>query len=272
METVRLATLSMGCRWEFVLAGGDPVGLRAAGEEAIEAVESAHARLSAFAADSVVSRINAGAGKWAERVDAEVLGLVAVCESVRTASGGAFDVCVGRVMEAAGYRRSAPGSASASAGESASVGRIEIDRGASTVGVVDAHGSIDLGGVGKGFGLDLAVEALREAGVDSAFVHAGTSSVAAVGRRPDGGAWKVALPWGGEVELVDAALSVSGTEVQGAHVVDPRTGEPAADRGAVAVTGPSATLCDAWSTACFVDETCIEAVPAGYVCLRGSRA
>ncbi|MEM7755349.1 MAG: FAD:protein FMN transferase [Planctomycetota bacterium] len=267
METVCLATHAMGCRWEFVLAGADLAHLRAAGEEAIESVESAHERLSAFAADSVVSRINASAGKWAERVDAELLGLVLVCESVRTASVGAFDVCVGRVMEAAGYRRSG----TELGAESARVGRIEVDRAASTIGLVDARSSIDLGGVGKGFGLDLAVESLREAGVGSAFVHAGTSSVAAVGHRPDGSAWRVALPWGGEVELVDTALSVSGTEVQGAHVVDPRTGEPAADRGPIALMGASAALCDAWSTACFVDESCVEKIPAGYVCLTGSR-
>ena len=269
METVRLATTAMGCRWEFALAGSDPVALRAAGEEAIEEVASAHARLSAFAGDSVVTRINAGAGVHFERVDAEVLELLSACESVRVATDGAFDVCVGRVMEARGYTRSPAGSSTTL---EATVGRLVIDASASTVGLAEAGSAVDLGGVGKGFGLDLAVACLREFGVASAFVHAGTSSMAAIGRRHDGARWRVGLPGGGEVELEDSAMSVSGTEVQGGHVLDPRTGEPALERGAVAVRGPSAALCDAWSTACLVDSVNAGRLPGGYVCLEEAKA
>ncbi len=252
METVRLAVFAMGCRFELLLAGGSPASLRAAGEVAIEEIEEAHRRLSAFDAHSVVSRINAGAGRHAERVDREVLGLLDLCEEVRVASGGAFDITVGRVMETRGYRRSPEGSAAVC---EARVGGLVIDRESSLVGLTDEAASIDLGGVGKGFGLDLAVRVLREAGVRSAFLHAGTSSVVSIGRRPDGEAWKVTLPsvpGGTPIDLVDSALSVSGTEVQGSHVMDPRTGEPARDARPVAVLGPSAAACDAWTTASFV--------------------
>ncbi len=267
METVRLAVFAMGCRFELLLAGGSPPSLRAAGEAAIEEIEEAHRRLSAFDPHSVISRINAGAGRHAERVDREVLELLTLCEEIRLQSRGAFDITVGRVMESQGYRRSAGGAAVCDA----RVGGLMIDREASLVGLSDAGAAIDLGGVGKGFGLDLAIRVLRESGVASAFIHAGTSSVAAIGRRPDGEAWRVTLPSGDgggtTIDLADGALSVSGTGVQGNHVMDPRDGAPARNAHPVAVIGPVAAACDAWTTASFVLGARPPALPGAYRCM-----
>jgi thiamine biosynthesis lipoprotein len=51
---------------------------------------------------------------------------------------------------------------------------------------------------------------------------------------------------------VDAALSGSGTAVQGAHLIDPRAGRAAARIHRVWALAPSATQSDALSTAFFV--------------------
>lgn len=49
--------------------------------------------------------------------------------------------------------------------------------------------------------------------------------------------------------LRDRALSGSGTEVKGRHLLDPRTGRPAEDHVAAWVSHPSAATADALSTA-----------------------
>ncbi|MEM1184272.1 MAG: FAD:protein FMN transferase [Planctomycetota bacterium] len=269
MRTTRLATHAMGCRFELLLGGDDAPSLRAAGEEAIEEIEAAHRRLTAFESDSVVSRINAGAGVSAQRVDDELLELFCTCEQVRIASDGAFDVTVGRVMEMHGYKRSSGTDSTPS--EAARTGPLVIDGSSGTVGLSDPNSSVDLGGVGKGFALDIAAQTLRESAVGSAFVHAGTSSVTSIGRRPDGALWRVSLPHDREggavsIELGGVSLSVSGTEEQGGHVVDPREGVPSENRRAVAVIGPSAAACDAWSTACFVLGGRAPGMPDEYLC------
>ncbi|MGB9619952.1 MAG: FAD:protein FMN transferase, partial [Armatimonadota bacterium] len=124
---------------------------------------------------------------------------------------------------------------------------------------------IDLGGIGKGFAIDRAVECLREAGVTRALVHGGTSTVRGLGT------WEVAVGGpepasrGGvdricRVLLSDSALSVSAVYGRSfrrdgqryGHVIDPRIGEPVSHTLLAAVWGPSGADCDALSTALLV--------------------
>jgi thiamine biosynthesis lipoprotein len=112
------------------------------------------------------------------------------------------------------------------------------------------------------------MEVLRDAGITSALVHGGTSTVYALGHPPDAEYWKVAvenppasvtaaaipLP---PVLLKDEAMSVSAIwgrsfQKEGqifGHVLDPHTGNPAASAVLAAVILPSATETDALSTA-----------------------
>ncbi len=212
----------MGCRFELLLAGAPGSFLRDAGEEAIALIEDAHACLTRFELGSVVWRLNQGR---VERIDAELLSLFETCAELHEASAGVFDIT-----------RS---------------GSMTIDTDRSMISL--HHGTLDMGGVAKGFAVDLAIDSIRNAGVDHAFVHAGGSTVRAIGRRPDGGPWTVQI--GVEkslkpqrIDLTDRALSVSSDEQQGAHLIDPHTNTPA-QRGVFgACVGSSATLCDAWST------------------------
>jgi thiamine biosynthesis lipoprotein len=78
--------------------------------------------------------------------------------------------------------------------------------------------ALDFGGFGKGFALDRASAALREAGVVCACLSAGESSIAVIGEHPLGGGWPFAIPDPSrtdavlvEIELVDEALSISTT-------------------------------------------------------------
>ncbi|MFT0745447.1 FAD:protein FMN transferase [Synechococcus sp. RC10B2] len=73
--------------------------------------------------------------------------------------------------------------------------------------------------------------------------------------------WLIRLPNGSERLLRDAALAVAGDteqyfEVNGiryGHIIDPRTGYPAPSRPPVAVIGDDPTLCDALSTALYIE-------------------
>jgi FAD:protein FMN transferase len=125
--------------------------------------------------------------------------------------------------------------------------------------------TIDLGGIGKGYAVDLAVAQMIESGVSGALVQCG-GEIRVFGRTEHGKPWRIALqtpsvgePPGalGTLLCSDLAVSTSGNyeryyTVQGrrrSHIVDPRTGIPVDTVPQVTVVAPSATVSDGWSTA-----------------------
>jgi thiamine biosynthesis lipoprotein len=125
---------------------------------------------------------------------------------------------------------------------------------------------LDFGAFGKGYAVDRAIEILREAGVTSALLHGGTSTVFGLGAQADGQPWKIAIENEenralGVVALRDESLSVSAVwgksfAAQGrrfGHILDARTGRPSEQAELAALSLPSAAESDALSTALLVE-------------------
>ena len=125
---------------------------------------------------------------------------------------------------------------------------------------------LDLGGVAKGYAVDLAAESLARLGIRSAIVSAG-GDMRLVGRRSDGKPWRVAIrhprvagAFVGCLELGESAVATSGDYercflVDGRryhHILDPRTGLPAMATTSVTVVASSSALADALATGLFV--------------------
>lgn len=267
---LRLATAAMGTRFELVLGGPDPEALRPAGEAALEEIELWHRRLSRFATDSLVSHLNRTAHDAPVRLDGETFALFADALRVFRDSDGAFDVAVAPLMERNGFAPSVvPGVAWVSSA------MIRLDPKARTLRFIRPGVSLDLGAIGKGHALDCAATLLRAHGVGCALLHGGTSSVVSIGAPPEERGWRVGLGPGGRagtVTLRDEALSISDASSQtagaGRHILDARSGRPAAWQGVVAVIGPSARLCDAWSTALVALGAVPPTFPRGYQAVR----
>ena len=263
----------MATRFEVVLHGHDPVALRAAGEEALAEIEKLEEQLSLYRPASEISALNARAASDPVRVSPAVFALLRQAQDLHRQSGGAFDITVGPLIRCWDFMggRSGRLPAAADLAEARSkVGMdlVTLDPEHLTVRFARPGVVLDLGAIGKGYAIERAVEVLREAGVSSALLHGGTSTVYALGHPPDADHWRVALegpppalgllpvqlPF---VALRDEAVSVSAVwgrffQSEGkifGHVLDPRTGQPG--RGAVlaAVVLPSATETDALSTA-----------------------
>jgi FAD:protein FMN transferase len=264
---MRLATQAMGTRFELVLVGADEAHLRAAGEEALAEIEECDRRLSLFRSDSLLSHLNRSGALRPVRTDADTYALFELCAEVHAASQGAFDPTIAPLMEAHGFR----GAVGDVAAARAHVGwnGVELDPEHASIRFARAGVTLDLGAIGKGHGLDLAARVLREAGIESALLHGGTSTVVAVGAPPGEPGWRVALARGADAPcatLRDCALSVSAphgrtTQVGGrelGHVLDPQSGQPAEGTclaAAITALESGAALADAWSTALLVRGT-----------------
>ncbi len=108
-------------------------------------------------------------------------------------------------------------------------------------------------GMARGYALDLAVEVLRSAGVENAWLELG-NVYRAMGSGPEGKGWLVSLPPApgtkkpsDQVWLRDQALAIAGIEAAGAdpaiRYIDQRTGVPA--RGVVMVATVTELALDA---------------------------
>jgi thiamine biosynthesis lipoprotein len=124
----------------------------------------------------------------------------------------------------------------------------------------------DVGGVAKGYAVDLAAERLRGMGVRSAIINAG-GDLRLIGRRPDGEPWRIAIrhprragTFIGYLDLDDISVATSGDYEKFFmydgkrlhHILDPRTGWPGTRSAGVTVVARSACLSDALATGFFV--------------------
>ena len=276
--TVAVARAAMNTRFEILLQGGDPVALRAAGEEALDEIERLEAQLSLFRPTSEIARLNRDAAHGPVRVSPNVFRLLAQAAALSAATGGAFDPSIGPLVACWGFHgragRVPDPDTLAAARERVGMPAVELDAAAFTVRFSRPGMTLDLGAVGKGHAIDVALATLRDAGVPAAFLHGGTSSSAGLGHPPDAAGWKAAIPDPrpqasavpsansapallATIALNDTALGVSGvfsksftqgTRAYG-HVIDPRSGEPVQRALLAAVSLPSAAEADALSTA-----------------------
>ncbi len=276
MPTVTLARHAMATRFEFVLQGDDPVTLRAAGEEALAEIERLEAQLSLFVPTSEIAHVNARAAKGPVRVSAEVLALLQRAARLHQETDGVFDITIAPLLGCWGFL-GGPGhlpdkARLAEARECVGMDKVHLDPDRRTVRFLRDGMMLDLGAIGKGYAIERAVEILREAGIQRALLHGGTSTVYGLGEPLEGGPWKIGLrappclsaapplemP---VIRLRNEALSVSarwgesfeaGGQTYG-HVLDPRTGRPVAHGPVLAaIIAPSATDTDALSTALLV--------------------
>jgi len=124
---------------------------------------------------------------------------------------------------------------------------------------------LDWGAIAKGYGLDLAVQALKSKGVKRGFINAG-GDLFCWGKNPENSNWKIGVKHprqkGYLAVLVIKNLAAATTgdyqryfELNGQryhHVFDPHTGYPAQGKQSVTVIGPEAS--DALATALFVSK------------------
>jgi FAD:protein FMN transferase len=270
MASVRLACHAMATRFELLVAGSDEAQLRGAGEEAVAMIHRLEAQLSFYRATSDVGRLNARAAYGAVAVEPALFRLLQRAHELHAATAGMFDITVGPLMRCWRFVRdtgSVPAPAElADARRRVGMRHVELDAMECTVRFARDGVELDLGGIAKGYALDRAAVVLRDAGVEHALLHGGTSSILAFGTSHDEQPWKVAVEQPrthgatqplAVVALHNRALSVSAVwgkafssngKVYG-HVMDPTMGRPVKRAGLAAAVSDSATDADAVATA-----------------------
>lgn len=177
---------------------------------------------------------------------------------VAEASGGAFDPTVEPLVRARGGLGEAPrrmtrGERQRLLGR-VGAGRVHLDPKTRVV-LLEAGTALDLGGIAKGYAVDLALEALRSSGARRGLVDLGGSSLGAFGQSVDvevrDPVAARAAPWA-SFRVADGVIGTSGGDERPGHILDPRTGLPALRVLSATVVASSAMEADALSTSVYV--------------------
>ena len=255
----RFAHQAMATTFEIIVQHEDALYARQAANAAFDELDHIEGELSRYLENSDVARINHAPAGQPLSLSLETFECLRISRKVHAATGGAFDVTVGFLVDCWRDEQKQPRTPSAEelryARAHTGMSLLRLDEQALTVELFVSPVRLDLGGVGKGCGVDRAAELLREWDIDRALIHGGFSSVLVL-EAPHGLAgWPMTLSDPRDrrrvlarLELKRIAISGSGVE-KGQHIIDPRSGRPIAGKiGAWSMT-PDAATGDALSTA-----------------------
>ena len=168
-ESCRRARPLLGTIVEIAATGSSLVGAVAAVEVAFAAVQEVHRLMSFHELESDVSRINMARARETVVVSPHTHRVLQFAREVSAASSGVFDVTIGDSLVRHGFLPAL--GAHESQPREAIWRDLELLAG-NTVRWRRA-GRIDLGGIAKGYAVDMAIENLQSCGATSGLVNAG---------------------------------------------------------------------------------------------------
>jgi thiamine biosynthesis lipoprotein len=254
---------AMASRCEIRVCAPDEAQARAWTEAAIAEVRRIEAKYSRYRADSVTARINGAAGGAALEVDDETAALLDFAARLYEQSGGLFDLTSGVLRRAWDFTaRRVPQQEELDALRPL-IGWSQVEWRRPRLRLPRAGMEIDFGGIGKEYAADRAAAAMQAHGARRGFVNLG-GDVRAFGPQPDGRPWSIGIQHPraaagttiGAIEVARGAVATSGDyerffERAGrryCHLLDPRSGWPAAHWQSVSVAAPLCVAAGACAT------------------------
>lgn len=258
----RFAHQAMATTFEIIVQHADKLYARQAADAAFDELDRIEGELSRYIENSDVARINHLVAGRPLQLGLDTFECLHLSQKIYRQTGGAFDVTVGLLLDCWRDKDKKPRVPSA---EELALARahtgmtlLRIDENRYTIELFISPMQVDLGGVGKGYGVDVMAALLREWEVDRALIHGGFSSVLALEAPKGRAGWPVTLSDPTDrnrtlvrLQLERMAVSGSGLE-KGRHIIDPRIGRPIEGKIAAWSITPDAATGDALSTAFMV--------------------
>ncbi|BCX17516.1 MAG: FAD:protein FMN transferase [Geminicoccaceae bacterium] len=234
--------VALGAPARIELHGIDLDRARRAIEASLEELARLEAVFSLFDPESALSRLNRDGVLRAPPLElVEVLGFA---RTLAILSEGAFDPTIQPLWRAVAH--GATRQERVAARRRVDWRKLEVSPGA--VALLRRGMAVTLDGIAQGYLTDRIAGLLRAHGVERVLVDLG--ELRALGPHPEGRPWRIGRHGLPAVELADGALATSAVVVDGRpRILDPRTGEPPADRAPVTVLAPEALSADGLSTA-----------------------
>jgi thiamine biosynthesis lipoprotein len=241
--------------------------------EAFDEIDRIESLLTIYQEASEVLQVNRYAAAGPVFIETELFQLIELAAKLHSETEGAFDITATPLSRVWGFLKREGRLPSddeiAAALELVDMSRVMLNPATQSVQFRHSGIEINFNAMGKGYALDRAATLLAERGADNYLWHGGRSSVLARGANQgdEQGSWTIGLrnplepqQYLAEFHLRNRALGTSGGATQFfehegqrySHIIDPRTGWPAAGVYTATVIAPTAAEADALSTAAFV--------------------
>jgi thiamine biosynthesis lipoprotein len=250
------AGLAFGTTVSVAAVHADAAVARAAARAALAQVRHVDALMTVYRPESQVGRLNATGSLL--RPDPHLVRVLEFSQRLAALSDGAFDVTVQPLWRChlAGQRRGVLPTAAEIAAARALVDWRDLEVTRARVRLARPGMGITLNGVAQGYAADLALEALRDHGVQDALIDAGEHG--AEGSRQPGQPWTVGLQHPRDPSAVLAAVAMDGrflatsgdyataftADYASNHIFDPRTGRSPSGLSSATVVAASGMEAD----------------------------
>lgn len=252
----------MGTEFRITISTADTTGLQKVVNSAFKRIDALEQMMSDYRADSELNQLS-GSTRWQE-VSPDLYKVLRFSRELARRSGGAFDPTIGpltKLWRRAFRQQEFPQKARVlAAWTRVQWKHLRISKQRPKVRLRRTNLQLDLGGVAKGYTLDVVGALLHKTGFPSYIVDGGGDLL--LGDAPQNEEWSVKLPDGKSVGgLHNLAVTTSGdtyrflewNNTRYSHIIDPRTGFGTTHRNQVTVIGPSAMVADGLASAISID-------------------
>jgi thiamine biosynthesis lipoprotein len=242
----RMAFHAMGTNCELQYACDEPRRSEAFERTALSWVQAFEAKYSRFRDDSLVSRINAAAGREWVQVDPEMEQMLNLCDTLYFLTQGILDPTALPLLRVWNYKAEHPVLPTEQQISTARslVGWPKVQRMPGRIFLPEAGMALDFGGFGKEYAVDIVAQIAVDLGIENVLVDFG-HDLRALGKPPGRPAWHIGLEDPKHPGVSSGSVALGGTRgiassgdylrrftLDGkryGHIVDPRTGRPVAN-------------------------------------------
>ncbi len=241
-----------------------------ASQKAFEQITEVESLMSEWIETSEISRINRGAGKTSVKVSKSTFSVLKTAQALAARSAGAFDPTWAAFRGVWQFTPAAPLLPTVDQIKRATAlvdfKALILDESAQSAYLKRPNMELGLGGIAKGYAIDLAAQTLRAQGYTSFMIDGGGDLFVGAPKTKTT-PWRIGIKHPrrqnimfGFVTAQSEAVVTSGdyehyfklARKRYHHIIDVRSGYPASKCVSVTVVSPSATLADALATAIFV--------------------
>jgi thiamine biosynthesis lipoprotein len=266
---VKRAQVHMGTLVTITSVARSEAAAQAAATAGFSEIHRLEQLLSTWIPASELSQVNASAGVTPVHVSPETMTVVQRAIRAGEMTHGGFNIAIGPAVEAWSVtedQRIPTESELDALRPLVDLQAVHVDRLKQTIFLEKAGMRIDVGGIGKGYAADQAVETMQKAGAVAGVV-ALSGDIKTFGRLPDGKMFPVGIQHPREdgsvlawIDLEDEAISTAGDYerfferdgVRYHHILDPRTLQPARGCQSVTVIAREGVWADGLDTGIFV--------------------
>jgi len=241
-----------------------------AAEQVTTELQALHDAINLWDKDSELTHLNLSADGLPFSCSEALWGILTAARHAYEETDGVFDISITPLMQVWGFYKKRdklpPEEEVKAALDKVGLDKVEFDDNARTVRFTRPGMALDMGGIAKGYGLDIAARVARQCGVRRGIIDLGGNIYCFPSPPPGRPSYAIGVrnPFSqehilGTVRTLGCCFATSGDyenyrEIEGkkvAHIIDPRTGYPVSNVASVTIITGRGVNSDVFSTAVF---------------------